>query len=300
MLVSTRVLVTLAIRISAALRISPLIVGTTIVALGTSLPELAVSAVASVRQDIGLALGNIIGSNIVNIFMVLPVGILIGKLRVGTTKTQRNAFLLLGVTAVFIVLHMASIGTILTGLILLILALLVTVVEYKWAVFGRDHEDFPKLKKSGVEKFSLGKGLGLAASVVGIIAGGVLVVTSVEGIATLTGYSTTILGLSLTAIATSLPELLTTVFSQEENQEKITLGNIIGSNIYNLLFIGGVIAFFPSDAPVQIRDWGALVLATICFVVVLTRYKGKKVPRRVGLVLLMFLVVYLYTLGISK
>ena len=91
--------------------------------------------------------------------------------------------------------------------------------------------------------------------IVGIIIGGVLLVTSVEGISIVTGYSTTVLGLSLTAIVTSLPELLTTIFSQEEDQEKITIGNIIGSNIYNLLFIGGLVTIFSPKITIPVGDW---------------------------------------------
>ncbi len=300
MVVSTRILIGLAVKVSAALRISPFIIGTTVVALGTSLPELTVSAIASARQDIGLALGNIVGSNIVNIFLVFPIGILIGKLRVGTTKTQRNTLLLLIVTMLFIAGRMIALPPLLLGSFFIFLALLVTVIEYKWAMFGRTHEDLPKLKKIGEGKFSTGQVLGLAISIVGIVIGGVLVVTSVENISLLTGYSTTILGLSLTAIATSLPELFATVFSQAEDQEKITLGNIIGSNIYNLLFIGGIITFFSTDTPIQIRDWVALVFATACFVAILVRFKGKIVPKWVGFLLLVFLAVYLYLLSVSK
>ena len=98
LLLSTQTFVKLAKKISLALRISPLIVGITIVALGTSLPELSVSLIASINNDAGLAFGNIIGSNIVNILVVLPVCIVIGKLRIVKTKTQRSSVLLLGIT----------------------------------------------------------------------------------------------------------------------------------------------------------------------------------------------------------
>src|SRR3990167_10685679 len=84
LLFSARALVKLAEKLPSSLSISPLFIGITVVALGTSLPELAVSSIASARNDIGLAMGNIVGSNIVNVLMVLPVGILLGKLRIGT------------------------------------------------------------------------------------------------------------------------------------------------------------------------------------------------------------------------
>ena len=293
---SSHTLVRSAEKISRVFRLSPLIVGTTIVALGTSLPELAVSTIALARQDPGLAMGNLIGSNITNIFLVLPVGILIGKLRIGTTKTQRNALLLFGVTTIFILLLVLSFPAIFSGLFLIALAVSFTIEEYELGVFGRTHEDSAKFKSHKIENFSLGKILSVILATAGVILGGVLVVNSVEKISILTGYSTTILGLSLTAVATSLPELLTTIFSQEENQEKITIGNIIGSNIYNLLFIGGIVTLFSKATTLVTKDWLWLILATACFVGFLRFYSGKYVPRWVGASFLLLFFIYLITL----
>jgi len=95
LLFSTKTLIKLSETLSLSLRLSPLVIGMTVVAIGTSLPELSVSTIASGRNDISLAIGNIIGSNIVNILLVFSVGALIGKLRIGTTKTPRNAIILI-------------------------------------------------------------------------------------------------------------------------------------------------------------------------------------------------------------
>ncbi len=299
LLLSTRAFVRLAKNISLAFRISPLIVGMTIVALGTSLPELSVSLIAVIKNDIGLALGNIIGSNIINILMVLPTAILVGKLRIGKTKTQRNALLLLGVTGVFVFLQFMAFPPLLSGLFLLTSALIVTVLEYQWAIFGRDHEDAARFNNHKKGRFTLGGFVSLALSLIGIIIGGVLLVSSVEGISIVTGYSTTVLGLSLTAIVTSLPELLTTIFSQKEDQEKIAIGNIIGSNIYNLLFVGGLVTIFSPVIIIPVEDWAWLMATTIGFVFVLRRYSGKVVPKRVGVFLLVLSLIYLLTLKLS-
>ena len=299
LLLSTQTFVKLAKKISLALRISPLIVGITIVALGTSLPELSVSLIASIKNDAGLAFGNIIGSNIVNILVVLPVGIVIGKLRIGKTKTQRNAVLLLGITVVFVLLQLISFPPLLSGLFLVTSALVITMLEYQWAVFGRSHEDSARFNNHKKGRFTFGVFVSLILSLIGIIIGGILLVTSVEGISLITGYSTTVLGLSLTAIVTSLPELLTTIFSQEEDQEKITIGNIIGSNIYNLLFIGGLVTIFSPVIAIPVKDWVWLIATTICFVFILRHYKGKTVPRWVGVFLLVLSLIYLLTLKLS-
>jgi cation:H+ antiporter len=103
-----------------------------------------------------------------------------------------------------------------------------------------------------------------------------LTVSSVENISTITGISTTILGLTLTAIATSLPELFATVISQEEHEEKMTIGNILGSNIYNLLFIGGLVLVISPKAIIGLPELAILTLLT-CFIISITRVK--KVPR---------------------
>jgi len=296
---STQAFVKLAKNISLAFRISPLIIGTTIVALGTSLPELSVSLIALVKDDAGLAVGNIIGSNIINILIVLPVGILVGKTRIGKTKTQRNALLILGVTAVFVLLQSRFLPNLVAGLCLFALALIITMLEYQWAVFGRNHEDLASFKNRNDGRLAFRESVSLVFSLVGIVIGGVLLVTSVESLSVVTGYSTTTLGLSLTAIVTSLPELLTTILSQEDNQEKITIGNIIGSNIYNLLFIGGLVTIFSPTITLPIGDWIWLIATTICFVLILRRYSGKVIPKWVGAFLLGLSFIYLLTLKLT-
>lgn len=296
MLISTHYFVKLAEKISRALRISPLVIGTTIVALGTSMPELTVSVVSALKGDAGLALGNIIGSNIINIFMVLPVGIFIGKLRIGTTKTQLNAIALLGLTGLFIFLQKLPISPWFGGVTLIMLALIISVSEYWLGIFGRRHEDLNQFKKYREDKLRPDMFLGVLLALAGIVAGGVLLVTAVEGIASITNYSTTLLGLTLVAAATSLPELLTTIFSQEEHEDKITIGNIIGSNIYNLVFIGGIIALFPIGAKMGLRDGVWLAVSTICLVLILKRFSGKQIPKKVGMGLLILFLLYLITL----
>lgn len=295
LLFSTQKLVVLAERISRKFRISPLIVGITVVAIGTSLPELTVSVISILKNDSGLAMGNIIGSNIVNILMVFPVGLLLGNLRIGTTKTQKNALILLGVTALFFLSRYVGEFRQIFGITLIGLSILVSFIEYQFGVSGRLHEDLKQFKKGYKEKlisFSYLIGLFL---IVGIIVGGILVVNSIEGISLLTGISTTVLGLTLSAVATSLPELLTTIFSQKDNQEKITIGNVIGSNIYNLLLIGGIVSLFPLTRVVSIGEWIWLGVTTVIFVLILRHYKGQKPPRYIGLILLLLFFVFILT-----
>lgn len=297
LLLSTRGLVRLSQKLAKHFKISPLVLGITLVALGTSLPEMAVSGVAVTKGDTGLALGNIIGSNISNIFLVFPVGVLFGKMRIGTTKTQRNTIILMGVTLLFFVYHQLSLNHYFVGISLVALAIMLTVVEYQWAIRGRDHEDAVKInhdpKNTPFSRIDL---LLLLNSLASIIAGGYLTVVATEELAVLTGLSTTTLGLSLTAVATSLPELLTTIFAQEEHQEKLTLGNILGSNLYNLLFIGGITSFIAQPQVIQLTYWLVFVVSAGLFLTVVKHYSGQKVPKGVGYLFLFCLLIYLYLL----
>jgi len=293
LLLATHAFVKLVIKISRGLKLSPLIIGTTVVAVGTSLPELVVSGTSLIKGDAGLAWGNIIGSNIVNVLLVLPVGIMLGKLRIGTTKTQRNIWVLLGATAAFAAVQAWG----WPGWILLVLAAVVTIKEYLWGVDGRGHEDAKRFNHQAAKKLGVGDGIGLLVALAVIAVGGMMTVGAVEGISLVSGYSTTILGLTLTAAVTSLPELLTTIFAQEEHQAKVTIGNIVGSNVYNLLLIGGILMLFSS--PMALGTWETvwLGLTTGIFALILHRFSGKSVPRWVGVALFGLLGVYLAMLG---
>jgi len=296
LLISTQVFIKQAERISVSLKLSPLIIGLTVVSIGTSLPELTVSTIAAIRGDMGLAMGNIIGSNIVNVFLVFGVGILAGKLRVGTTKTQRNIYIMTGITGLFLLMYAMGTSNIIAGGILLILAVIVTFDEYIWGIAGRKHEDakmYAKRKYGRLSIVDVGK---VSGAMAGVVAGGILTVTSVEQLSALLGFSTTILGLSVTAIATSLPELLTTIFSEKDHQEKITIGNLIGSNIYNLALIGGIVLLFSSWKPITPYEILMLITATLAFVVVVVANKGKVIPKYTGFLLLALFGAYIYFL----
>lgn len=298
LLISTQFLVNYAKKISLALKISPLIIGLTIVAIGTSLPELSFSLTALFKQDVGLAMGNIVGSNVVNILFVFAIGILIGRLRVGTSKTQRNSMFLLAATILFVVLQLIQVPARTSGLILISSAVLITLIEYFMGVSGRENEDskmFAKKQKISINPSILIMPIFL---IVGIIVGSLIAVSAIEEFSSLTKISTTIIGLSLTAIVTSLPELLTTIFSQEEHQAKLTMGNILGSNIYNLLLIGGFINLLSGKNGIAVKDWVIMLFATGFFLFIIKRFSGRNIPKKYGVILLIIFVFYLVNLGL--
>jgi cation:H+ antiporter len=299
LLLSTQVFVKLAVKMSEVFRLSPLIIGLTIMSLGTSLPEVAISAISSAGGDNGLATGNIIGSNIINVFLILGVGILVDKLRIGTTKTQRNIFILLIATFVFILLQSVFPFPKILGAFLILSYLGFTYLEYKWGIMGRVKEDFAFITSLQKRKVTPDLVIGIILSVFGVGIGGFLVVNSMEELAALSGYSTTLFGLTLTAVATSLPELLTTIQTQKEDEDKMTIGNLLGSSLFNLLFIGGLANILGGSMRIPIMESMFLIISSILFFAIVTFYKGKNIPKWVGLTLLVIFCVYVYTISFT-
>jgi len=134
---ATDQLIKLTTRLAVSLRLSPLIIGLTVVSLGTSTPELVVSVMAAYRGDYGLSVGNIIGSNTVNVFLVLALALIASQVRVGTTKTQRNNLLLLIISAVYLLSFYLHLPTYLVALGSIGLGVAFMILEYHWGVEGR-------------------------------------------------------------------------------------------------------------------------------------------------------------------
>jgi cation:H+ antiporter len=296
LLVSTDIFIKSSIRLSVSARVSPLVIGLTVVSIGTSLPELVVSTISAIKGDMGLAMGNIIGSNIINVLLVFAVGILAGKLRVGSTKTQRNVYVLFGLTILFLLLYALQIPNGISGVILLSCTLLISYYEYSLGVGGRKKEDRESYKTLSKTPFILNDMLILIGTLLGIVFGGILTVYSVERLSAILGFSTTVLGLSVTAIATSLPELMTTIFSQRNHEEKLTIGNIIGSNIYNLALIGGIVLLFSPWKTITHYEYLMLIGVTVLFVTIIVLNKGKEISKYIGIGLLSLFAVYIYYL----
>jgi len=296
LLLSTRNTIAYAEKLSRSYKISPLIIGTTVVAIGTSLPELVIGLSAIISGDRSLAMGNIIGSNVVNVFLVLPVAIILGNIRIGTTKTQINAMILGITTIVFIIFQLSSFPNIVSGFLFLIAACVISVVEYKMGLFGREHEDIDLFKFFKKERFTFQDMGILLLSILGVIIGGVSTVDATLKISLVTGLSTTALGLSLTAIATSLPELTVAVASRKKEREKLSIGNILGSNIYNLLLVVGLLNIFSQSHVLFTREWGYLAVSTTALLAVVGYYRGKVISAVVAMPLLISFFLYMWYL----
>ncbi|HOD01684.1 MAG TPA: hypothetical protein PKH50_03175, partial [bacterium] len=298
LLLSTQIFVRLSVKLSKVFRISPLVIGMVVVSFGTTLPELSVSITSSTTGNLGLASGTIMGSTIVNFFLVLPAAILLGdNLRIGTTKTQRSGLVLLFSVVLFLSLQKLRINHYVSGALLILGVIGSNILEYKWGVIGRVQEDKPVIDLFKKEKATPDLILGIVFSVAAVTLGGLLIVTAMEDLSAISGYSTTVLGLTLAGIATSLPDLFTAVSSQKKDEDKLTIGHIIGGSIYNLLFIGGVTNIVGGTIDISITETAFLIGAVAIFLLILRFYKGRDIPKWIGIALLLMFFIYIYAVS---
>ncbi|WP_182201699.1 calcium/sodium antiporter [Paraliobacillus salinarum] len=233
-------------KIATALRVSPLIIGLTIVAFGTSAPEATVSIVAALEGSAGVTIGNVVGSNIFNITLVVGIGALILPMTVESETIRKEIpfTLLAGVVALVMVsdisLNQSANNIISRGDGFILLFFFAIFLYYIFEVARKGNNE---LEPTIQEKPPLGKNI--IFTVIGLVAivfGGDLVVDSASEIALSFGMSETLVGLTIVAVGTSLPELITTITAALKKQTDIALGNIVGSNIFNLFLVLGATA----------------------------------------------------------
>jgi cation:H+ antiporter len=296
--------------LAARLGISTLIIGLTVVAFGTSAPELAVNVAAVQRGANGLPFGNVFGSNLANLGLIVAVAALIRPLDVQSIVMRRELPMMLLATLLASVLAMDSIfndgpdsyaGS--DGVVLL---LLFTVFLYytgrdmlseraRQARTLRGQDPAVEVNEDGSEADSLPKSVFLMlAGFGGLVVGGSLTVGGAEGIARSLGISEAIIGLTLVALGTSLPELVASVIACLRGHTDLAVGNVVGSNIFNLLFVLGVTSTsgtvtVPADGIMDLIAVGALSLVFW----VLTITDRGRVIRTEGILLLVLYVGYI-------
>lgn len=296
-LFSANLLVNYALKLSKLLHFSPLLVGMTILAAGTSLPELAISLLANVEGQTGLSIGNILGSNIANATLILGLAFILFPIRIGTRKTQRNSLLLFLITIFFaIILGFFKEITFLFGVILILLSVIVfwyqtkLVEEDELIGFEKDLEANTNKTNPKEIIFLLGKFL--LGSIVIFFSSHWIIQSSISLIKSL-GLSGEIFGLTIIAIGTSLPEFFTTIIAANKKEAKLLIGNILGSNIVNLLLVGGAASLIH---PLVLTNQKLLIYwlgsAGLLFLII-RKYKGITVSKKVGVLLLTMFVFYL-------
>ena len=275
--------------IASLLKIPTIIVGLTIVALGTSAPEAAVSITSSLTGSNALAVSNVIGSNMFNILMVIGIAALLGELVMEKQVLEKDLPFLVGITllwAVFIVIGWDI--TNIEGIILL--AIMVAYIAY--LVYST--------KKSGgateVEKpkYSLPYSIiFILVGLAGIVIGGDLVVDSASAIAIAFGMSETLVGLTIAAIGTSLPELVISLTALKKGENQMVIGNVIGSNIFNILFVLGAssaISAIPLDSGMLIDVILMIFVTVLCFTFGKTQ---EKYDKKEGAILVILFIAYM-------
>ena len=278
--------------------ISDLVIGLTIVAFGTSAPELVISAMAAMGGSAEMAIGNVVGSNIFNVLMIIGVTALVMPIQVGQGTLSKEIPLV--VLASFALAFMANdvwldggnanIISRIDGLVLLAFFLIFLRYTFAIAHNGGDEAEGEKIKEMPIWKSALFILGGLA----GLIYGGQLFVDGASGIASSLGVSESIIGLTIVALGTSLPELATSVTAALKKNSGIAIGNVIGSNLFNVFFVLGCSATI-SPLPmggINNVDMAVLIGSAILFWLVGWFFKKRTITRVEGALMVICYVAY--------
>jgi cation:H+ antiporter len=236
-----------AVNLSLRLGVPALIVSLTIVAFGTSAPELLI-AISAVKDNApGIALGNVVGSNTANILLVLGIPALLATLHTSECNSRKTFLFMIAASVVFIALAFRGEFTVATGLILLAMLGLVLTDAFRDARAHKkagEIDELEDIEEADPDMPYWRVAMYLLLGLIGLPLGAHLLVENASLIAQAYGVSDTVIGLTLVAVGTSLPELATTVMAALRRQADVALGNVIGSNMFNLLAIVGIATFF--------------------------------------------------------
>lgn len=275
--------------IASILKIPTIIVGLTVVAFGTSAPEAAVSVTSSVIGSNAIAVSNVIGSNLFNILFIIGLCALLNELKIEKNIIIKDIPFLVVVTiltSLFIIFNW-NISR-LEGIILLLIV--ISYVSYLIISALKSNES----KKIEKTKLTFSKSvICIVVGVIGIILGADLVVKNASSIAITLGMSETLVGLTIVAIGTSLPELVTSLTALKKGENQLVIGNVIGSNIFNLLFILGLSS---TINPISLSSNMLLDICLMIFITILCLIFGKtqeKFDKKEGFILVGLFILYM-------
>ncbi len=288
-------------RLATALGVRPLVVGLTVVAFGTSAPELAVGVGSAISGQPDIALGNVVGSNIANILLVLGLAAVVVPVATATRVVRREVPIMIAASLLLWLIAVSGRIERIEGLLLLagIVAYIVFLARTSRRATVAVRAEFAAEFAAGVDQRSRGiaASLGLgAAGLVGLIVGASWIVDGAVALATTLGIPEVIVGLTVVAVGTSLPEIATSVAAGLRGHRDIAVGNVVGSCIFNILLVLGVTAVV-SPEPIPISpsllavDLPLMVAAALACLPIL--YTGRLVSRREGVLLVAFYVAYL-------
>ncbi len=286
--------------------VSPLLISLTLVGFGTSTPELVTTVQAALAGTPGIAVGNIVGSNIANLLLALGVAAVIAPIVVRSDALRRDGGLL--VASVLGFASLSAVAPLSRPVGALLLAGLVAYIAIAFIGERREKggrsaaesmgeavgERLPPTPLEGRRVPLLAAGAMVVIGLIGVIAGAGLLVQGATAMAQALAIPETVIGLTIVAVGTSLPELFTSAFAAWRKQPEVAFGNAIGSCIYNILGIGGVAAIVsPLSVPAQIVAVDNLVMVAATLLTVAFAWTGRRIGRREGIVLLLAYAIYL-------
>lgn len=275
--------------IAARFGIPQLVIGLTIVAMGTSAPEAAVSITAAKTGNAGITIGNVLGSNIMNILVILGITAVITNIAVQKSTVEYEIPFMLIITGILLVLGTTGNRIVFwEGVVLWVLFLIYFAYLFKMARKGNGNEGEEEEKSRALWLQIILLIVGAA----GIILGADLTVDNASKIASALGMDDRLIGLTIVAFGTSLPELVTSVTAARKGKADIAIGNIVGSNIFNILFVVGTTALITPVAfkgSFMIDSVVAIAAGVMLWIGVL---KDKELKRPVGIIMLLTYAIY--------
>ena len=283
--------------VASHFKVSKQLIGLTIVAFGTGAPELAVSFSSLINGNTDILLGNVIGSNVINVLLLIGIAAVIRPIKVSKATVSKELPLLLLISTALIVLFLdvnltGAISNVFSRSDAIICLLLFGIFLYYLISLARKNKK--EAKKTEKPKHTLGKsflftGLGL----IGIVAGSELVVNSASTIATVMGISERIISLTVVALGTSLPELVTTVAAARKGESDLLVGNIVGSNIFNICIVLALpIAISGGISPANFEFIDLIMLIFSAFLLCILAQRGHKINRVEGFLMLVIFAIY--------
>ena len=274
--------------IAKLMKIPAVIIGLTIVSVGTSLPEAAVSISASLKGSYDLSIANVVGSNIFNLLVVVGASAVICPFLIDRMIMKRDFPICIGVSVILAFMLRDSVLSLGESIVLFVLFVAYIALLVFSALKNRDEASGEDYKVLSPAKSILFIVLGAAA----IIAGGQLTVNSATFFAEALGMSELLIGLTIVAVGTSLPELVTSVVAAKKGESEIALGNVVGSNIFNILFIlgmSGIVHPLSCDIGAFIDT---ILLIGVCLVMYFVCVTDKKATRNEGYACIVIYIIY--------
>ncbi len=292
--------------VAKILKVPTIIIGLTVVAFGTSMPELSVSVTAALRGSNDLAVSNVLGSNIFNLLVVLGCCALVKPVAAKWSLLKKEfpfsiliTIILLLVDSDFSIMKIldGNQGFVLgrwAGLLFLILFVLYIYATVKSAL--RSRAEAKDMEEEEYKTMSpLKSGIYIVIGLIGIVWGGNLVVDSASNIALTFGWSQTFIGLTIVALGTSLPELVTSVVAARKGENDLAVGNVVGSNIFNILLILGVSSFITPITLDVTAVYDTIILIIASIVVYVSAISKREIQRKEGILFLVcYFVFFLY------